>query len=390
MPGDKELLDNFSNEPNLKALEKLLSKFNIFDALDLVNREKKHSQFLVWLLKPKESHGLSDTVLKNFLVKFTQLAKAKNIIDFSPIDIDENNFNSALVEPERMNIDILIVDEINKLVCAIENKIHSDEHTNQLDRYKSTIDRMYPNHRKLFVYLTIEGEEASNPSYISISYNDVCNIIEEVISVERDKINREAKIFISHYTDMVRRFHLENSEIQQLCDKIYAKHKKALKIINDNATDELAERRGALIDLINSEPQLMTDDCTTRSIRFTARKWDVDQLRKGTGYTSTKRILLFEFQNRVSTLTLALIIGPGETAVRQRIYDQIKNSPRYDIFRKNKLTPEWATVYSNRLLNSKDMEDREIDELQPIIKEKWESFLKGDFKTILNCIEQIL
>ena len=64
----KQLLENFICDKELKELEQKFDKFNIFDCLRLTRTEIRHSNFLAWLLDPNETHGLSDYFLKEFLV----------------------------------------------------------------------------------------------------------------------------------------------------------------------------------------------------------------------------------------------------------------------------------------------------------------------------------
>ncbi len=47
---EKFLLDN----PEFEKLEGLLSQFNVFETLRMVNTEIRHSNVLAWLLTPSE------------------------------------------------------------------------------------------------------------------------------------------------------------------------------------------------------------------------------------------------------------------------------------------------------------------------------------------------
>jgi hypothetical protein len=75
-----ELLEKFVlNNPELDALENLLSQFNIFETLDIVNAEIRHSNVLSWLLNPNANHGLGDFFTKQFL-KYL-ISKNKDYLD---------------------------------------------------------------------------------------------------------------------------------------------------------------------------------------------------------------------------------------------------------------------------------------------------------------------
>ena len=63
-----KFLENFiCNNKELQQLEKMFEKFNIFDCLKLSRQEIRHSNFLAWLLDPKETHGLGDYFIKEYL-----------------------------------------------------------------------------------------------------------------------------------------------------------------------------------------------------------------------------------------------------------------------------------------------------------------------------------
>ena len=80
--------------------------------------------FLAWLLNPNESHNLRDTFLKHFL------------LDIS-VEFDTLNFQDFEIRREWKNIDLLII--TNGFAVCIENKVDSQEHSNQLVRYKEII-----------------------------------------------------------------------------------------------------------------------------------------------------------------------------------------------------------------------------------------------------------
>lgn len=57
---------NFISDNDVSKLELILDKPNIFHALKIIQQEIRHSNFLAWLLNPKENHGLGNSFLKDF------------------------------------------------------------------------------------------------------------------------------------------------------------------------------------------------------------------------------------------------------------------------------------------------------------------------------------
>ncbi|GAI30736.1 unnamed protein product, partial [marine sediment metagenome] len=106
---EQEILAEFIHEnTEIERLEKIIDDFNIFTALNLVNNEIKHSNFLSWLMNPNESHGLGDYFLNSFLKKISFKASSLGVEGPSIFDIDSWRFNDAEVLRERSNIDIII------------------------------------------------------------------------------------------------------------------------------------------------------------------------------------------------------------------------------------------------------------------------------------------
>ena len=65
---DQEILERFvTDNKDLGELESQLQEFNMFEALGLVQSEIRHSNFIAWIMDPKETHGMGDYFLKRFL-----------------------------------------------------------------------------------------------------------------------------------------------------------------------------------------------------------------------------------------------------------------------------------------------------------------------------------
>ena len=67
------------------------------------------------------------------------------------------NYTDVAVYRERQNIDILVESISNEYVLCIENKVDTQDHSGQLDKYYRIIEEQYPNFTKVYLYLTPEG-----------------------------------------------------------------------------------------------------------------------------------------------------------------------------------------------------------------------------------------
>lgn len=277
----QDLLEAFICDKDLKELEQMFGKFNIFDCLKLTRTEIRHSNFLAWLLDPNETHGLKDYFLKEFL-KHILKSKKKEIAEIngkeidlknsenpdeiikrtysvpSIFDIDYWDMTETEVSRESEYIDILLVDEKNKFVFVIENKIDSCQHSNQLARYRDYVDEQYPNttYQKLFIYLKPKKETVEKP-YIYLSYQTVRDTIKELIDDKNDKISDEILVAIKHYNEILERDIMNSEdELKKICRQIYRKHKTAIDLITKNSSNYKSDVLNAMEKVVKSNVNL--------------------------------------------------------------------------------------------------------------------------------------
>lgn len=373
------LEDLVVDNPELERLESLLEEFNIFEALGAVWIELRHSDFLAFILNPYQNHGLGDTFAKLFLQRALGHAKYQSI-PFRPIDLDIWDLGEILVLREWQNIDITLVDERNQFIAIIENKIGSGEHSEQLTRYRKTVDLHYPSWRKLCFFLTPEGDEPSDPEFISIDYNLVAELVEKISDIHSSTIGPDVRTLLNHYSQMLRRYIVSESEIIDLCRKIYRKHQRALDLIYEYRPDQQEAIREKLENLISTTPDLVMDIGSKSYIRFLPKSWDVPILQQGAGWTRTGRILLFEIQNYPNMLNVHLIIGPGPQDIREKLYTLTQQKEIFRAYRA--FGAKWNTIYRRAMLTEKDYDEDDLEAIEMVLTKKWGQFLEQDFPII--------
>lgn len=242
---DEEALQNFLLD--IDCLDELLpwtKRFNLFDVLKISRMEIRHSNMLAWLLNPNENHGLGDAFLKAIVQIVVQNDDngQYNILETLLMD-----FYSFVVYREWKNIDILLVSDAEKFLIAIENKIDSHEHDNQLKKYRDVLAKDYPDYTKMRLYLTPDGEEPSDTNYWDVlSYRDVV----EALSDQKNAIEMasDVALVVENYLDVLRRDIVEDEKLVEICNKIYAKHRKALDLIFEHRVDG----RTRLVDIVKN------------------------------------------------------------------------------------------------------------------------------------------
>ncbi|MFZ2095756.1 MAG: PD-(D/E)XK nuclease family protein [Anaerolineales bacterium] len=377
---DALLIDN----PELERIESLLEQFNIFEALGAVWIELRHSDFLAFILNPYQNHGLGDSVVKSFLQRALAYAKYQQI-PFRPIYLDVCDLDDLLVLREWQNIDITLIDERNQFIAIIENKIRSGEHSEQLTRYRKIVELHYPGWRKLYLFLTPDGDEPSDPEYIPIDYNLVVDLVEKISDTRSSIIGPDILTLLTHYSQMLRRYIVSESEIADLCRKIYRKHQRALDLIYEYRPDKQGIIHDILDTIISENSDMELDFSSKSYVRFLPKKWDVLKLKHGEGWTRSGRMLMYEFQNNPNSLALHLVIGPGPLDIREKLYSMAKQNDCFRPFRA--LGSKWNTIFRKFFLSGKDYDEDDIEVLESIIKKKWTQFLEQDLPAIDGALK---
>ncbi|MBE7385837.1 MAG: PD-(D/E)XK nuclease family protein [Leptolyngbya sp. SIO1E4] len=306
---EKFIVDN----PDLEALKAQISRFNIFEAIGMVRQEIKHSNFLQFLLNPAEKHQLGDLFLKKLLIEVLRDAEDTPL---DGLDIAVASFTDADVRREWRYIDLLIHSPSNNFVCVIENKVDSTEGYNQLQTYQAVIDREFPHCQKLFIYLTKVGDPASLNNWLSLSHGTIADILDQICQERQGSLSPDVAISLRHYVDLIQRHLMSESDIAELCHKIYKQHRQAIALIYEHRPDMRSDIEAYLSQLIqefSESSNLELDSIHGRWLRFVPKEWDDLAFQKTCDrWSPSKRLLMFEFWNDPQSLELHLVIGPGD------------------------------------------------------------------------------
>lgn len=371
--------------PELEKLEGLLDRFNIFESLGAVRQEVRHSDFLSFLLNPRQNHGLGDLFVKRLLQQ--AIARADFPQPITPIDLDLWDLDDIEIRREWQSIDIFLVDEALQLMVIIENKIDTGEHDDQLTRYDLAARQHYPAFHLVRIYLTPDGAAASQPNYIAISYGLVCQLVEDILQSRESLLGRDVLVMLNHYVEMLRRYIVGESEIEKLCQQIYRKHQRALDLIFEYRPDQQAEIKDILIELIHDHPDLELDHASKTYTFFLPKKWDLPVLRQGQGWTRSGRMLMFQFENRQDSLKLSLVLGPGPEAIRETIF--ILVSQHEPPFKRSfkALGRLYSTVYVRNILTRSSYQEKSLEENRAEIQRRLDDFLAHELPKMDAILE---
>lgn len=375
-------------DEELAPIEAETDKLNIFDILGVSGYEIRHSNFLAWLLNPNENHGLGDYFLKKFL---KDIIRNHNLENFTLFDIERFDLNNSEIRREWRNIDILILNESEKFVCVIENKVYSKESKSQCEKYRILIEKEFPKYKKLYVLLSIDGVDSQdNEYYLSYKYEQVHNLLKKVLENKEDNLNNITRIFINNYIDTINKKMVEDSEIKKICREIYKNHKKALDLIIENKPDrdnEIYLIIGEVLrELKNEGENIELDDSSKYISRFYPKEFkNIPKLNGFNRWTSSKLHLLFEIKtspDESSKMKLNFVLGGKDEApvLSSKVNEMMKSNPKGKV---------WNSFHQKDILG-KNYREKEDEEISSKIKEKLKEYLESqEYKNLVNDVIKI-
>lgn len=376
---------------SLTDLEKRLQRFNIFEALGAVRAELRHSDFLAFLLDPQQSHNLGAAFLQYLLQEILVLSSGTrfNVI---PDDLAQWSLTGVTVRREWRHIDILILDNAGEWAIIIENKIDADERPGQLEEYYEAVRQYYPGRTIIAIFLTKDGRSPKNPNspFMPLDYRVVSEVLERVrvVSEQAQHGDTHALIAIAHYIGMLRRYVVSDSDIAQLCRKIYAEHQRALDLIYQHRPMPHLSIKDALKAMVQEDAKFKLEvDRSSRYMMMTVREWGKLPALQLSGRCA----LVYVFGFSDSHIQLSLQIGPfrpkEESSLRRRLLDMAaSHRPPFHPPQETG-SPQYTSIYTADFLERSpvSLEPQEVEE----IRRKWSDLLAadGDFFAISSIVE---
>ena len=281
------------------------------------------------------------------------------------------------IHRELENIDLLLVDEKNKFVLVIENKIDTCQHDNQLTRYRDYVDVQYPSneYKKLFIYLKPQKEKVELP-YIFVSYQVIVDLIKNLLVEIKENSNQDIVTLIKHYQDILERDIMKEENIGTICAKIYKQHKTAIDLINKYGTpqkelgdilQEVLEEKDYLQDVVKESNSSYL--CLPKDIKDKSKLAFGDWTKNHNYITALKFV---NFRNNCNNIEIlfAPVKNSQDTSKKDTIIDFIQNIK----FENDKRGWAWSTpielITLDEYINCKSREEVKTHLSQRIDEEK--------------------
>ena len=134
------------------------------------------------------------------------------------------------------------------------------------------------------------------------------------------------------------------------------------------------------------------DDSSKSYVRFSDNSWLNIEQKKGDGWTTSKNVLLYEFQNSIyGGLNLKLIIGPSTNEdFRVKLFEL---SAKNDKFKPSKsLSKKWNQIHSISMISKEEITEKSFDDLKIILDEKLNTFFieNGEFYKIREILKDVM
>jgi hypothetical protein len=348
----------------LLQLEERIGKFNVFDALNIARAEIRHSTFLAWLLDPAESHGHGGLFLRSVLMDLLGKAPPKQR-PFSPVKLDGKELRGVEIRREWQHIDILIICQEPSFVLAIENKVDASEHSDQLQRYQEIVAAHFPDKRRMYVFLTRNGDDPTGEDWVGYTYSDLYAVLQRTRNAYAKSIGAEVLVFLDHYLRLVGNRFMDDSELDELCKQIYRNHRQAFDLIWDRIGEG-----GLILDIeemikAHSDRWTVTNR-TSRRIEFVPTTWlpwlpPICALPKA----DPKSWLVLIVQVTESKCRIRVLVRPcTDVDLRRRIIERLtRASTEFGFKVAGAATDKWTTIFSTTVDQWSEGEEPDKDNL---------------------------
>ena len=388
----------------LEAQRAKIYEFDLFEMLNLWWREEIHSRVLGWLLDPHQNHRLGDSFLKDFLSAVGSVnAEVINNRDWS-CSIVEREW-SAVVNGAQGYLDILIVNQELRVLCAIENKVFSEEGigedgVSQLTHYRKALENDFPDFSRHYVFLSPKGRaayyEEERKFWMPMDYGIILRLTEQAVAEHNNSLPDEVRSFLEQYATTIRRKIVpEPDEIQKCARRIYLENREVVDLLKQNEPNWVADAKQMFTEAVVQQSQWKLDVEDAQFVRFRPIDWDqFSSTYTGTGWAGSESLILFQFRfyNSRPWLDLGLSAGSDE-GVRARLFNAARQHPEVFRLRDRVMKADWMVLHEQQdyILDEADYSARWDDGTVRTKIMDWVSTFAGDKflklnEIIVNCL----
>ncbi len=314
------LIDDIKNLENKFSLD---NRFNIFEAINMVTQEIRHSRFLAFLLDPSGVHGLGDRFLRAIL---TAAVTSHREPPLTRLSVAISDLTDATVYCERDHFDVTIQIPSLQVLFVIENKINATESDDQLIEYRKKAEKKYSELKFFGCFLTKIGYQGEDSQWGVMGYRTIASELKKIVA--EAPTSDAVLIAINHYIHLIERKIMIPQDLIDACKKIYKAHKTAIDLIVENGYDSAFTQSFDEFLVDKDVKQIILRD---RVAHFVCNSWinkeriqNVPSIDENVQWPDTFPILMgFEFLG--DKLFLRLEIGPiKDRIIRTKIITNLR------------------------------------------------------------------
>ena len=324
------------------------------DALNLIApgrwaAEEFHSKIISWILDPEAHHQQAQPFI-GALLNATKAPPRLLNADWSAAQVCQEWEN--VEDGQRGYLDILVLDREHQNLIAIENKTFSQEHSNQLTRYRRALADVYPDFARHHIFLSPDGIPANlerdREHWQPARYSVIHEVIQQVLDTGVADPNVNALLQI--YATTIRRNVMPDTSIDRQARRIYLEHREAIERIVNNRPKWVEEAKPMLKEAAAKHAFWQLDYEDDQVVCFRATDWDeFPKSRTGTLWDPGSNALLlfqFEFDDGLPYLYLALSAANSENdEIRAAFFDTVRQSPAVFKTTSKSLTDDWMILH---------------------------------------------
>lgn len=376
-----------------------LSQVDFFRSLGLDDKEDFHSNFLAWLISPKESHGLGSYFLQTLL---RSLGWRRVIASGAVGRTTVTREHGISLSDETGRLDIRILNEDSKFVCAIENKVWSPESGSQLAFYRKALEAHFSGYRIERVFLTPAGALPEDPEeqahWSRMTYKDILGLVERTLQEKGETVHEDVKALLRQYAITLRRNIVPevSGEVHRLARRIYRKHKQAIDLIIEHREqyepNYVTEAFRMVRDAVRQRTEWTERRIDHPYARFTGAQWADKEELAVDGWPFYLLLFQVHCTNRRAELSLFLDWRDNGD-IKKNIFHQLQ--ARSDLFSGE--FPDYADEFiALKICNILEETDYETwwdeDRTRETISSRLQEFAQVQFPTInrivMDCLEQ--
>jgi hypothetical protein len=348
--------------------------------------EIRHSNFLAWLLDPKQGHNLGDTFLKWFLKEIFQDNKITWIDEFQ---VDSVRISDVKIHREYRHIDLLL--EFPDWVLIIENKFGSKEHNDQLARYRTNLEKEFPNKQKAYVYLTPYRDEPEQESdcevYVTFDYASIVALLERALEIYSQTLSSSVINYLRDYVEILKRDVMGTSESIELAKKIYENHREALDFIFEHKPDRLAEIDKIVAERILSRGYVLGASNKGRT-RFLTKELVPFVTSKKAEDRSVRESFLFELNYRRKSVLLRTTVVTENDALKEQLFAALHRVDGARQKQRKHLKTVHSKSYRYDLASENYADDDSLMQVIDKILDEAEGFIKETSTCLIEALSE--